>query len=151
MRYGVDELRIRAGEVGMQIQESLNEVLHSKDEFGRLFYDYFLGTHPEFEHFFAQVNMRRQAIMLTTALMILERYYSQPTPAIELYLRYLGTKHHNLGIGTGDFPKFLDALFQTLKRFHGENWDSELERQWRAAIERATSAMFEGYIEHVQV
>ncbi len=151
MRGGVDELHVRVCEGEMEIQESLNEILHSKDEFGRMFYEHFLETYPELQHHFARVNMKRQAVMLTTALMIIERYYSEATPAIELYLRFLGTKHHGLGVSTGDFPKFFDSLFQTLKRFHGEKWHADLERQWRAAIEQATSLMFEGYVEHVQV
>lgn len=135
----------------MEIRQSLNEILDSKDEFGRMVYERFLETYPELQHHFARVNMKRQAILLTTALMIIERHYSQPTPAIELYLRFLGTKHHDLGVGTDDFPKFFEAIFHTLKRFHGEKWSADLERQWRDAIEQATSAMFEGYHEHVQV
>ncbi len=135
----------------MDIQASLNEILKSKDEFGRLFYEHFLETYPEVQHHFARINMQRQAVMLTTALMVVERFYSNSTPAIELYLRFLGTKHHGLGVGTDEYPKFFDALFETLKRFHGEKWTPELERQWGEAMDRATSAMFEGYVEHVQV
>lgn len=135
----------------MEIHESLNEILHSKDEFGRLFYERFLETYPELRHHFARVDMKRQAIILTTALMVIERYYVQPTPAIELYMRYLGTKHHEMDVGTAEYPKFFDAMFQTLKSFHGDKWNPEVERQWREAFERTTSVMFEGYLERVQV
>ena len=135
----------------MDIQESVKEILHSKDEFGRMFYEDLLQSNPDLQHYFARVNMNRQAIMLTTALMIVERFYNEATPAVELYLRYLGTKHHGLGVGTGDFPKFFDALFATLKRFHGEKWHADLERQWQEALLRASSAMFDGYVEHVRV
>lgn len=135
----------------MEIHESLTEILRSKDEFGRMVYDSFLKTYPEIQHHFERADMKRQAILLTTALMIIERYYSQPTPAVELYLRYLGTRHRNLGVETGDFPKFCECLFQTLSRFHGEKWGPGLERQWREAIERANAVMLEGYAEHVYV
>ena len=114
-------------------------------------YAQFLESYPELRHHFLHVDMKRQAIILTTALMVIERYYVQPTPAIELYMRYLGTKHHGMNVGTAEFPKFFDAMFQTMKSFHGDKWNPELERQWRGAFDRTTSAMFEGYLEHVQV
>jgi hemoglobin-like flavoprotein len=66
-------------------------------------------------------------------------------------MRYLGTKHHGMNVGTAEFPKFFNAMFQTMKSFHGDKWNPELERQWREAFERTTSAMFAGYLEHVQV
>jgi hemoglobin-like flavoprotein len=135
----------------MDIHESLNDILHSKDEFGRKFYEQFLETYPELRPHFARVDMKRQAIILTTALMVIERYYVQPTPAIELYMRYLGTKHHGMNIGTAEYPKFFAAMFQTLKSFHGDKWNPELRQQWQEAFDQATSAMFEGYLEHVQV
>jgi hemoglobin-like flavoprotein len=135
----------------MGIHDSLNHILHSKDEFGRLFYQQFLESYPDVNHHFARVDMKRQAIILTTALMVIERFYSHPTPAIELYMRYLGTKHRELGVGTADFPKFFESMFQTLKSFHGDQWNPDVERQWREAFERTTSAMFEGYLDRVQV
>ena len=135
----------------MEIHESLNEILHSKDEFGRMFYERFLETYPELKHHFAHVDLKRQAIVLTTALMIVERYYCHPTPAIELYMRYLGTKHNGLGVGAADYPKFFGAMFETLKSFHGDKWNPDLERQWQEAFERTTSAMFEGYLERIQI
>jgi hemoglobin-like flavoprotein len=135
----------------MAIQESLSEILQSKDKFGRLFYERFLESSPELQHFFARVEMRRQAIILTTALMVIERFYSQPTPAIELYMRYLGTKHHELGVDAADFTRFFDSMLQTLKSFHGDRWNADVEQQWREAFERTTAAMLEGYLERVQV
>lgn len=135
----------------MEIHESLNEILQSKDEFGRMFYEQFLESYPELRHHFLNVDLKRQAIILTTALMVIERYYVQPTPAIELYMRYLGTKHNEMQVGTGEYPKFFDAMFQTLRKFHGDKWNAKLERQWRGAFDRTTSAMFEGYLERVQV
>ena len=135
----------------MDIHESLNEILHSRDGFGKMFYEHLLEANPELQDIFARVNMNRQAVVLATALMIVERHYTQATPAIEFYLRYLGTKHKSLGVGTDDYPKFFAALFHTLQRFHGEKWNADLQRQWQEAIERAKSAMFDGYVEHFQV
>ena len=135
----------------MDIQKSISEILHSKDKFGQLFYERFLDSYPELQHCFTKVDMKRQAIILTTAMMVVERFYSQPTPAIELYMRYLGTKHHEFGVAREDFPKFHTAMFQTLRSFHGDQWNPDVERQWREAFDQTTQAMFEGYRERVQV
>jgi hemoglobin-like flavoprotein len=135
----------------MDIQASLNEILQAKDEFSRLFYQRFRESNPKLGQLFAALDVKRQTILLTTALMVIERFYSQPTPAIELYMRYLGTKHNELGIGTEEFPKFFACLLQTLKTFHGERWQDAVEQQWREAFDRTTSTMFEGYLERVRV
>ena len=135
----------------MDIQESLSQILASKDEFGKLFYHEFLTRHPEVRRYFESVDMKRQGVQLTTAMMIIERYSATPTPAVELYLQYLGTKHHDLGIAREDYPKWVATMCDVLKRFHGDQWDSQLESLWREAFERTIELMFQGYEQHVSV
>ena len=135
----------------MDIQESLGQILASKDEFGKLFYDEFLGKHPELRRYFESVDLKRQSVQLTTAMMIIERYCAAPTPAVELYLQYLGTKHHDLGIARDEYPKWVATMCDVLKQFHGDQWDSQLESLWREAFERTIGLMFQGYEQHVSV
>lgn len=129
----------------MDISESLNRILHARDTLGEQFYDHFLGSHPEVRHHFKGVDMKRQRVQLVTALMIIKRYLVDPTPAVEQYLQYLGTKHREINVPKKDYGKWTEAMIEVMARFHGGDWSPELEQQWRQAIEKATALMFEGY------
>jgi hemoglobin-like flavoprotein len=135
----------------MDLQESLGLILKSRDDFGKLFYDKFLREYPELRAHFEAVDLQRQSVQLTTALMIVERFSATPTPAVELYLQYLGTKHHDLGISRDEYPKWLATMCDVLREFHGDLWDDQLEKAWRDALKNAIRLMFQGYEEHVSV
>jgi hemoglobin-like flavoprotein len=66
-------------------------------------------------------------------------------PAVEDYLRYLGTRHRRYGVPQELFPVFCEVLVATVEEFHGEAWDEELAREWRTALAGATAIMLEGY------
>jgi hemoglobin-like flavoprotein len=135
----------------MNIQESLQEILEAKDRLAKMFYEHFLEEHPELRPFFAKVDLERQQILLTTGLMVIARQYTHPTPAVEQYLQYLGTKHHQLQIPRAAYAKWTDAMLVTMQRFHGPKWSEDLELQWRAAVEQACDLMFQGYEERITV
>lgn len=135
----------------MQISESLHAILHSKDEMAQRFYRRFLTAYPEVQHHFDKVDMHRQGILLTTALIVVERFYDKPTAAVEQYLEYLGTKHHDLKIEKELYSPWTEAMIATLAEFHAEDWDAELEKQWRQAFGRAIETMFRGYERRVTV
>jgi hemoglobin-like flavoprotein len=135
----------------MDIQQSLHRILEQKDTLADLFYLVFLERYPEVRHRFEGVDMGGQAALLTMALMVIERHYQGSYPATAMYLRYLGTKHHDRGIARRDFPKFRAAMLATLDRFHSKDWNPHLARQWAEAIDKATTAMLEGYRHHYTV
>lgn len=135
----------------MKIHESLELVLASKQSVGELFYDVFFTHHPDVQEHFHNVNMKRQAVLLTTALMLVERYYSRPNLTIETYLQYLGTQHHDRGIPQELYPKWIDAMLETLERFHGGDWTHELAMEWKEAFGQSIELMFEGYEQHYTV
>jgi hemoglobin-like flavoprotein len=129
----------------MNIQESVERVLQRKENLADLFYEVFLRDYPEVRQHFDGVNFRHQSVLLTMALMVMERHHRGQYPAIESYLKYLGSKHHDRGIPAESFPLFAAALLATLEQFHGADWNAELAGQWRAAIDRASATMLEGY------
>ena len=135
----------------MEIRESLEQVLASKQSLGELFYDVFFTRHPEVQEYFSNVNMKRQAVLLTTALILVERYYSRPNLTVETYLQYLGTKHHDKGIPQELYPIWTDAMLETLEKFLASDWTPELAAEWKEAFERSIKLMFEGYEEHFTV
>ncbi len=135
----------------MDINESLNRILHARDTVGELFYNHFFSTYPEVRDYFDGVDFQRQRVLLVTALMIIERNHVEPRPAVEQYLQYLGNKHRVIDIPKEEYGKWTEAMVETLARFHGAEWSSSLEKQWREAIGKAIALMFEGYEEPVMV
>lgn len=135
----------------MDIHESLHALLRREEIFADLFYDVFLDQHPEVREFFEDVDLQRQAILLTMALVVVVNHYANDYPATEMYLKYLGTQHQRRGVPVDTYAGFRDALLETLERFHGNDWNAELAGNWRAAIELAASTMHEGYREQYTV
>jgi hemoglobin-like flavoprotein len=135
----------------MNIHESLHQVLASKNIFGESFYETFFHRCPEARGFFEGVNLDRQAVQLTMALMVIDKQYSHPYAAAAEYLRYLGTKHHDRSIPKHLYPQWCEAMLETLAKFHESDWDETLENQWREAIEKVIKIMFQGYEQHFTV
>jgi hemoglobin-like flavoprotein len=133
----------------MEIHDSIEEILQAKDELGAMFYEHFLTSYPEVQRHFQSVDLKRQSILLVTALMIVERHASRPTPATELYLKHLGTRHHDLQVPKDVYGIWVKAMLETMQLFHGEDWTSQLEDRWRQAFEQAIEIMFHGYDQRV--
>jgi hemoglobin-like flavoprotein len=130
----------------MNIQESIHRILERSDGLAEpFFYGLFFDRYPEVVAHFRGVNIEQQAVLLTTALVVIERHYTSSYPTTTMYLKYLGTKHLDRGIKPEFFPRFRDALLLALEQFHGSDWDDVLAHQWRQAMDRATATMLEGY------
>lgn len=135
----------------MDIHESVHRILSQQETFADLFYLLFLESYPDVRKQFEGVNMKHQGVLLSMALLVMERHSSGTYPATQMYLRYLGTKHHDRGIAQGWYPNFHDALLATLERFLGADWNAQLASQWHVAIDRTVQTMLEGYREHYHV
>jgi hemoglobin-like flavoprotein len=129
----------------MDIQQSLARILEGKEPLADLFYMHFFEEYPEVKPFFARVNMKRQAVLLTVALQLSVQYYEHAFPAIAKYLQILGEKHQDWGIPREHYPKFRAAMLATLGRFHGKDWSAGLAQDWKDAIDLASAKMLEGY------
>lgn len=129
----------------MDIHESLERIMRRQEIVADLFYGVFLDRFPEVSRFFAGVDLIRQAVLLTIALKVIEQHYLGGYRAAELYLKYLGSRHYELGIPEHTYPMFREALLETLGRFFGQEWSTNLARQWHEAIDKASNTMLEGY------
>lgn len=135
----------------MTLQESLRRVLEQRDDLAATFYETFFTRHPEARDYFAQVDLRHQRVLLTMALMVVERHYTHGFPSTLLYLKYLGHKHHLRQVPGELYPKWVDSLLIALEQFHGTDWDAEAATAWRNALDRASEAMLAGYREPIHV
>jgi hemoglobin-like flavoprotein len=129
----------------MTIQDSLHRLLQQKESAAELFYSLLFERYPQLKPYFEGVDMKRQATLLTMALLVIERNYVCSYSAAEAYLRYLGTRHQTRGIPLETYSAFRAALLETLQRVQGADWGEELAREWGAAIDRATALMHDGY------
>ncbi|MBI1310333.1 hypothetical protein GC176_03420 [bacterium] len=129
----------------MQLDESLQRVLANKDPIIRRFYDHFLSEHPDAERLFAGVDLEKQALMLTMALIVVEAYSRDSYPAVEHYLHVLGDRHREAGVPRELFASFRNCLIDTIRSCQQNDWDDELQEAWRRALDRATQTMFQGY------
>ena len=135
----------------MCIGESVERILADKDILGARFYEIFFTRHPDVKKHFEGVEIQRQAVLLTTALALIEHNWNKPSPVITQYLHYLGTKHHDRQISRELYVHWTNAMIETLSEFHGDDWSDKLEQQWREAIGTAAELMLEGYDEHFHV
>jgi hypothetical protein len=84
-------------------------------------------------------------LVLTMALQVIGRCGDGGYSAVDQYLQYLGTRHSDRAIPQELYPKWRDAMLQTLERFHGDDWDAHLAQQWSQSIDTAAEIMFRGY------
>jgi hemoglobin-like flavoprotein len=129
----------------MDIHESLDRILESEASFGSIFYEVFFERHPEAAVHFDGIDMHRQALLLTMALTVIERYYSRAFPAVEQYLQLLGSRHSDRSIPRDLYPKWSQSMLIALERFHDGDWNDHVAQQWRDALEQAAQLMFRGY------
>jgi hemoglobin-like flavoprotein len=135
----------------MEIRASVEKILRAKDGLGAMFYERLFAQHPEFQQYYDNVNLQRQNQLLVTALTIVEGHATRSTPATNLYLQHLGTRHHDLKIPKHLYVTWVETMLQTMHEFHGEEWTPQLEEQWRRALDLAVDKMFCGYDRRVTV
>jgi len=135
----------------MTISESMRRILESDDVFGSLFYDVFFERCPEAKAPFDGVDMKRQALVITMALQMIEQYYSHGYTAINHYLQHMGMRHKNWSISKEMYAAWSESMLASLEKFHATEWSDELRAEWQQAIEAATEVMFMGYDEHASI
>ena len=133
----------------MNIQESMQGILRSEAIFGEQFYPTFFSRCPEAREYFEGTDMKRQALVITMTMTLIEQHYSNGYAAVKTYLQYLGTRHHTRAIGSELYTPMRDAMLEALEQFHQNDWDDNLARQWREAIDGASEEMLKGYKERV--
>lgn len=129
----------------MDLNASLEQILNSGNAFGKRFYEILFDRYPESKQYFNGVDMKRQELVLTMALKLIEQYYTEGYPSIEQYLQHMGTRHSDVGVPRDFYPKWRDAMLHTLEQFHGDEWSESLSDDWSEAIDRASEVMFHGY------
>lgn len=129
----------------MDITQSIETILESKELLGGKFYNRFFLECPHLKQYFVGVDMKRQSAMLTSAIVLVETFYSKKASGLSPYLQLLGKDHAARGISRDDFTDWTESMLSTLAEFHGNDWSIPLEREWYAAIKKSVKVMLEAY------
>ena len=129
----------------MDIHESIGHIMQQQELLGKRFYDTFFRRCPEAEVYFQGIDMDRQVHMLTMALLVIEQTHTKSYGATKTYLRYMGSRHHQIGIPERLFPVWKDVMLETLETVHGDKWDEGLASEWQESLDAAIALMLEGY------
>jgi hemoglobin-like flavoprotein len=136
----------------MDIQESVQKILGRQEVVADLFYAVYLDRHPEIRTYFVGIDLKRQAVLLSMSLLLVAHHYLHRYPATVSYLKILGHRHQTRrGVPAWAFPSFAACLLETLAQFLGDEWDQQLESQWREAIDLASETMLSGYDQPLSV
>jgi hemoglobin-like flavoprotein len=127
------------------IHESLESIMSSGETFGSSFYEIFFERCPAAKDHFDGTDMKRQSLVLTMALQLLEQYHTKGFLSIEQYLQTMGARHVGYGVPKEMYVDWRESMLTAMERFHGNQWDDKLASQWGDAIELATDVMFRGY------
>lgn len=129
----------------MDIRDSLADLLRSQQGLNQTFYPRFFELCPEAKQFFTQVDMKRQAILLGSALISIVDGHEHNLQTTVEYLNYLGKDHEKWGIPKEWYTPFQEALLLTLKEHHGQQWDDTLATQWQEALQKTIALILQGY------
>ena len=128
----------------MTLTESVDRILSEGTTLTDRFYELFFERHPEARALFDKTHMSAQSVMLSAALMVTKHYPDYPL-ATRQYLNVLGTRHARKDVPRELYPAFQEIFLVALEEFHGEDWNDDLSRQWREALESVVQLMFDGY------
>jgi len=131
----------------MDLRESIDQICDQGSEFPIRFYKLLFERVPVAEAHFENTALKKQYVMLTVALHSVKDF-PDLRPAMEDYLRLLGTAHKTLGVDREPFPEFIQVLLETAAEFHADDWDEHLAGQWSRALDRVEQLMLEGYETH---
>ncbi len=119
----------------------------SKKRFSDEFYRRMFDRFPELQDKFSGVMLAHQGALLMSALGIIATNANRMRPSVAEYLKVLGHRHFQRGIGVEDYEKFRSALLETLAAYLGGRWHAELEEEWHAALTTTIDTMVLGHRE----
>jgi hemoglobin-like flavoprotein len=135
----------------MEPAESLARVLNAPQLLGEAFYHRLFEQVPYVKPFFEGIDMRRQVMVLTMALTVIQQHCEHRYPATLAYLHYLGSRHSARGIPLDLYSQWRNTLLDTLASFHGADWNDEVSAHWQRAIDLAINDMLSGYGEDCRI
>lgn len=108
------------------------------------FYQHLFSSHPELEKLFEGVSSAGQRKKLLAALFLLVQNLRKPD-VLQAYLKGLGERHQDYGVGEQDYAKVATSLLHVLRQHAADQWSDEAEAAWTRILNTVAQTMLSGY------
>ena len=137
-------------DVMLELQSSLEYLLHNKDSFAEKFYSRVFQIAPEVRALFKS-DMIKQGRVLWHMLGGIVYTMSRPEH-LHMGLKELGKNHARYGVKAEHCPVVLQALLETIQEVVGDNFNDKLAFAWEQTLTRVTSEMkrYQMESEHIE-
>lgn len=108
------------------------------------FYQHLFSSHPELETLFEGVSSAGQRKKLLAALVLLVQNLRKPD-VLQAYLKGLGERHQDYGVGEQDYAKVATSLLHVLRQHAADQWSDEAETAWTRILNTVAQTMLSGY------
>ena len=107
-----------------------------------IFYARLFEARPETRKLFKiEMDVQRQHLAAALALIVRNLYILD---ALTEPIQELGIYHAQVGVLPEHYPIVRDAMLAALGEALGDDWTDELEKDWRALIEKLSNVMLSG-------
>jgi len=128
------------------LKEHLVEVSDHEAELTRHVYESLFAKRPDAEELFGTYSQPNQQRMMTETLSAVLSMLDQEHWLGE-YVHAMGSRHQFSYETPADmYPPYAEAMLEALAAVSGSDWTPELERSWKAALDRVNEMMTAGYI-----
>ncbi|WP_412473643.1 globin domain-containing protein [Halobacteriovorax sp. YZS-1-1] len=125
------------------IKESFYRIEPNLTNFWRTFFDNVFIIEPDMQKLFRHVDFENLNALATRAITIAVKNLNQPS-YLKYYLRGLGEYQFKVDISEVYFPVFEQAFLEALETYHLNNWNQELENNWREFFHFAFDLISDG-------
>ena len=128
------------------LKEHLAEVSSHEAELTDHVYESLFAKRPDAEELFGTYSQPNQQRMMTETLAAVLNMLDEEHWLGE-YVHAMGSRHQfSYETPTDMYAPYAEAMLEALAAVSGSNWTPELERSWKAALERVNDMMTAGYV-----
>jgi|GEM_PF-937748 len=128
------------------LKEHLIELSQHEAELTDRLYERLFAKRPDAEELFGTYSRPNQQRMMSETLAAVLNMLDEE-PWLEGYVHAMGSRHQfSYETPSEMYPPYAEALLEALAAISGSNWNAELARSWKAALDRVNEMMTAGYV-----
>jgi len=125
------------------IRKTQSIVLSHSKGLATTFYQMLEDTYPESKILFQSAKMNVQKMEFERAFYHILSLLDQPEE-LQKYLHDIGIRHMTYGILAIHYPMITQTLILTLKSLFAEQWNGDIEKNWKDLIQTILKQMLNG-------
>jgi hemoglobin-like flavoprotein len=128
------------------LKEHLVEVSEHEAELTDHLYESLFAKRPDAEELFGTYSRANQQRMMSETLAAVLNMLDKEH-WLDEYVHAMGSRHQfSYETPAEMYPPYAEALLEALAAVSGSDWTPELERSWKAALDRVNEMMTAGYV-----